>query len=60
MYDARFLARLALASCSREESAMLWTSLQRHRDLGLLIVRIGFGGGFIWYLGGPKLTAGGE
>ena len=39
---------------------MLWTSLQRHRDLGLLIVRIGFGGGFIWYHGGPKLTAGWE
>ena len=24
---------------------MLWTALERHRDLGLLIARIGFGGG---------------
>jgi putative oxidoreductase len=39
---------------------MLWTALERYRDLGLLIVRIGFGGGFIWYHGWPKLTAGWE
>ena len=37
---------------------MLWAALERHYDLGLLIVCIGFGGGFIWYHGWPKLTAG--
>jgi putative oxidoreductase len=39
---------------------MLWTALERYRDLGLLIARIGFGGGFIWYHGWPKVTAGWE
>ena len=53
-----FSARLEPAQYVREESAMLWTALERHRDLGLLIARIGFGGGFIWYHGWPKLTAG--
>ena len=39
---------------------MLWTALERHRYLGLFIARIDFGGGFIWYHGWPKLTAGWE
>jgi putative oxidoreductase len=39
---------------------MLWTALERYCDLGLLIARIGFGGGFIWCHGWPKLTAGWE
>jgi putative oxidoreductase len=39
---------------------VLWTALERYRDLGLLIACIGFGGGFIWYHGWPKLTAGWE
>ena len=34
---------------------MLWTWLYRYADLGLLIARLGFGGGFVWYHGGPKL-----
>lgn len=39
---------------------MLWKGLERHLDLGLLIVRIGFGLGFFWYHGLPKLTGGPE
>jgi putative oxidoreductase len=39
---------------------MLWTSLDRHRDLGLLIARLGFGLGFVWFHGLPKLTGGAE
>ena len=38
---------------------MLWTSLGV-TAIWAAIVRIGFGGGFIWYHGGPKLTAGWE
>lgn len=37
---------------------MLWSWLDRYADLGLLIARVGFGGGFIWYHGGPKLIDG--
>jgi putative oxidoreductase len=32
--------------------------MDRHRDLGLLILRIGFGLAFFWYHGYPKLAAG--
>ena len=34
--------------------------LDKHRDLGLLVVRVGFGLGFIWYHGWAKITAGPE
>jgi putative oxidoreductase len=37
---------------------LLWTSLDRYRDLGLLIARLGFGLGFTWYHGLPKLREG--
>lgn len=30
----------------------------RYRDLGLLIARLGFGLGFVWYHGWPKLAGG--
>jgi putative oxidoreductase len=39
---------------------MLWNSLERHRDTGLLIARLGFGLGFFWYHGLPKLRGGPE
>jgi putative oxidoreductase len=55
-----FPARPEPVSYSGKEHAMLWTALERHRDLGLLIARLGFGGGFLWYHGWPKLTAGWE
>ena len=32
----------------------------RFRDVGLLILRLGFGFGFVWYHGGPKLLGGPE
>jgi putative oxidoreductase len=34
--------------------------LERFRDLGLLILRLGFGLSFVWYHGLPKLTGGPE
>jgi putative oxidoreductase len=34
--------------------------MDRYRDLGLLIARVGFGLGFVWYHGMPKLTGGAE
>ena len=37
---------------------MLWTKLDRSRDLGLLILRLGFGLGFFWFHGWPKLSGG--
>lgn len=37
---------------------MLWGSLDRYRDVGLLIARLGFGIGFVWYHGLPKLSEG--
>ena len=37
---------------------MLWTSLDRYRDAGLLVARLGFGFGFVWYHGMPKLLGG--
>jgi putative oxidoreductase len=39
---------------------MLWYGLERFRDVGLLIIRLGFGLGFFWYHGWPKLTGGVE
>jgi putative oxidoreductase len=36
---------------------VFWT-WERYRDLGLLILRIGFGLGFVWFHGGPKLLGG--
>ena len=34
--------------------------LERYANLGLLIARVGFGGGFVWYHGLPKLRGGPE
>jgi putative oxidoreductase len=39
---------------------MIWNSLERYRDVGLLIVRLGFGLGFLFYHGWGKLTGGPE
>lgn len=39
---------------------MIWNHLDRYRDLGLLIARIGFGLGLFWYHGFPKLRGGPE
>jgi hypothetical protein len=39
---------------------MLWNGLDRYRDVGLLIARLGFGLGFVWYHGLPKLMGGME
>jgi putative oxidoreductase len=34
--------------------------VERYRDHGLLLLRVGFGGAFIWYHGWPKLAGGPE
>lgn len=39
---------------------MIWDKLEKHRDLGLLILRLGFGIAFIYYHGWGKLTGGPE
>ena len=39
---------------------MIWTALDKYRDVGLLIVRLGIGLGFIYFHGWGKLTAGPE
>jgi len=39
---------------------MLWSMLDHYRDLGLLILRLGFGLGFTWFHGVPKLMGGME
>ena len=39
---------------------MIWSKLERHYDLGLLIARLGFGLGFFWFHGWPKLSGGPE
>ena len=39
---------------------MFWTKFERYGDLGLLIARLGFGLGFFWFHGWPKLIAGPE
>jgi putative oxidoreductase len=36
------------------------TSLDRYRDVGLLVARIGFGLGFFWFHGLPKLLGGSD
>ena|SRR5688572_6770125 len=38
----------------------MWSFLDRYRDAGLLILRIGFGLSFFWYHGLPKLMGGPE
>lgn len=40
--------------------SVIWKALDRYRDLGLLVARIGFGAGFVWFHGLPKLTGGPE
>jgi putative oxidoreductase len=39
---------------------MVWNSLDRYRDAGLLVLRLGFGLGFLWFHGLPKLLGGPE
>jgi putative oxidoreductase len=39
---------------------VVWSSLDRYRDAGLLVVRLGFGLGFLWFHGLPKLLGGPE
>ncbi len=39
---------------------MIWSSLDRYRDHGLLLLRLGFGLVFIWYHGWAKITGGPE
>lgn len=39
---------------------MIWESLQKYRDHGLLVLRLGFGIGFFFFHGLSKLTAGPE
>ena len=38
----------------------LFTHMERYRDLGLLILRVGFGLSFFWFHGYPKLMGGPE
>ena len=38
----------------------MWSSLDRYRDAGLLLLRLGFGMSFFWYHGLPKLLGGPE
>lgn len=38
---------------------MIWNTVYKHKDLGLLIIRVGLGVMFIWH-GAPKLFAGPE
>lgn len=39
---------------------MIWSGLAKYRDVGLLIARLGFGLGFFWWHGLPKLMGGVE
>jgi putative oxidoreductase len=39
---------------------MIWTALEKHRDVGLLILRLGLGLGFLFYHGWDKLMGGPE
>ena len=39
---------------------MVWNSLSKHADLGLLIFRLGFGFAFIYFHGWGKITGGPE
>jgi putative oxidoreductase len=36
------------------------TAIDKYRDLGMLVVRLGFGLGFIWFHGWAKITGGPE
>ncbi len=42
------------------EGCMIWTALEKYRDAGLLIARLGFGLGFVYFHGWGKLTGGPE
>lgn len=39
---------------------MYWQFLEKHRDLGLLILRVGLGAAFIYFHGWGKITGGPE
>jgi len=39
---------------------MFWNTLEKYQDIGLLIVRLGFGLGFLYFHGWGKLTGGPE
>lgn len=39
-------------------NTVLWRAFDQYRDAGMLTVRLGFGFGFTWFHGLPKLTAG--
>ena len=39
---------------------MIWNQLSKHRDLGLLILRLGFGLGFLFFHGWGKIVGGPE
>lgn len=39
---------------------MIWNALEKYRDVGLLILRIGVGLGFLFYHGWGKLVGGAE
>jgi putative oxidoreductase len=39
---------------------VFWTALDRYGDVGLLVARLGFGLGFVWFHGLPKLLGGPE
>ena len=39
---------------------MIWNALEKHRDAGLLVLRLGFGLGFLFYHGWGKLAGGPE
>ena len=39
---------------------MVWNFLEKYRDIGLLIMRLGFGFGFFWFHGKAKLMGGSE
>ncbi|MCH8247842.1 MAG: DoxX family protein [Bacteroidetes bacterium] len=39
---------------------MIWKSSEKYTDVGLLVLRVGFGVGFIYYHGWDKITGGPE
>ena len=43
-----------------EGNPLFWSSLERYRDHGLLVLRVGFGLGLLWYHGWDKLVGGPE
>ena len=54
------LARCSLKTQSPEtwEKGVLLNAFDHYRDLGLLIARLGFGLGFTWHHGFPKIMSG--